>query len=205
MIIADVSSGEIAAAEDFVSLYTDPHDARRVGGHLVPMLSEAVKRWNAGDISPETVRLVAFASDIRDALQVLDADTAVAEAERAAERRAATVAAIQPSPDIADRMTGVDLHGLPLPEDAVPDGDFLATRVATPEGLMAFYIEHMRATGWTVDLDHSHPLSETDILVLSPQCYFSRPDFSGRYIAILTGPGIDDPRLTRLSISEHDD
>ena len=25
---------------------------------------------------------------------------------------------------------------------------------------MAFYIEHMRATGWTLDLDHSRPLTE---------------------------------------------
>ena len=89
------------------------------------------------------------------------AERAAAEAERAAERRAATVAAIQAAPDIADRMTGVGLHGLPLPDDAVPDGNFLVTRVATPEALMAFYIEHMRASGWTLDLDHSNPLTKT--------------------------------------------
>ena len=70
---------------------------------------------------------------------------------------------------------------------------------------MAFYIEHMRATGWTLDLNHSNPLTKARSIVLPPQCYFSRPDIPGRYIVILTGPGIDDPGLTRLSISEHDD
>jgi hypothetical protein len=40
-------------------------------------------------------------------------------------------------------------------------------------------------------------------LVLPPQCYFSRPDTSGRYISILTGPRTADAGLTRLSISEH--
>jgi hypothetical protein len=95
---------------------------------------------------------------------------------------------------------------LPLPDDAGGvDGDFLATRVATPEALMAFYIEHVRATGWTLDLDNSTPLTKTGSFVLPPQCYFSRPNISGRYIAILTGPGVDDPDLTRLLISEHDD
>jgi hypothetical protein len=43
-IIADVSSGELAAAEDFVSLYTDSRDAWRVWSYVQPMLNEAVKR-----------------------------------------------------------------------------------------------------------------------------------------------------------------
>lgn len=97
-IIADVGSGEIAAAEDFVALYTDPNDVRRIGSYLVPTLSEAVARWSAGDVSPVTARIVAFARDLNDALEVLDTETAAAQPERGAERRAATVAAIQPAP-----------------------------------------------------------------------------------------------------------
>jgi hypothetical protein len=142
-IIADIGSGDIAAGEDFVSLYTDRNDALWIGRFLTPLLTEALERYNAGDVSPETARLVAFARTLKGALAVSDAETAAATAERAAERRAATVVAIQPAPDIGDRMTGIGLHGVPLPDDAVPDGDFLATRVATPEALMAFYIEHM--------------------------------------------------------------
>ena len=102
-------------------------------------------------------------------------------------------------------MTGVGLHGLPLPDDVAPEGDFLVTRVATPEALMAFYIEHMRATGWTLDLDNSNPLTRTGRIEQPPQCYFTHPDLPGRYVAILTGPGREDPSVTLLSISEHDD
>lgn len=206
MIIADVRSGQIETAAEFVSLYTDPGDVIRVGRHLVTMLSDAVRRWKAGDHSPEATRLVEFYEIVRDALAVHAADTAVAEAERASERRAATmVEASQPAPDIAHRMTGVGLHGLPLPDDVAPEGDFLVTRVATPEALMAFYIEHMRATGWTLDLDNSNPRTRTGRIEQPPHCYFTHPDLPGRYVAILTGPGREDPSVTRLSISEHDD
>ncbi len=67
---------------------------------------------------------------------------------------------------------------------------------------MAFYVDYMRANGWTLDLDNSRPMTGSDY---PPQCYFSRPDKADHYIAILTGPGIDDPGLTRLSITEHHD
>ena len=204
MIVADVGSGKIEAAAVFVSLYTDPGDVMRIGGHLQPMLIEAVERWHAGDVSPATARLVGLARVVGDGLAIRDAETAAAKAERIAERRAATLAAIHPPPDIADRMTGVGLRGLPLPDDAVPDEDHLATRVATPDALMAFYIEHMRASGWTLDCDHSNPLTKTDPVV-QPLCYFTRPDIPGRYIWILTGAGVDDPGLTGLWISEDND
>lgn len=204
-IIADIASGDLVAGEDFVSLYVDHNDALWIGRFLVPLLMEATERAKAGDLSSETARLTRFAGTLNEALAVSDAETAAATAERAAERRAATVVAIQPAPDIGDRMTGVGPHGVPLPDDAVPDGDFLGTRVATPEALMAFYIEHMQANGWTLDLDNSNPVNTIRSIVLPPQCYFSRPDIRGRYIAILTGPGSDDPELIRLSISEHDD
>jgi hypothetical protein len=113
-IIADIGSGDIAAGEDFVSLYTDRNDALWIGRFLTRLLTEALERYNAGDVSPETARLVAFARTLKSARAVSDAESAAATAERAAERRAATVVAIQPAPDIGDRMTGVGLHGLPL-------------------------------------------------------------------------------------------
>lgn len=197
-IIADIGSGHIERAEDFIGLYGDPRDASRVWSFVLPVLTDAVKRHRTGDGSPAMTRLAAFARVYNDAVQHSDGEAAAAKAERAAERRAATVVAIQPAPDIADRMIGVGLHGIPLPDDAMTDGNFLVTRVATPEGLVAFYIEHLRATGWTLDLDHSAPLAS------SPQCYFSRPNLPGRYISVLTGPGSDVGR-TLLSISEHDD
>ena len=64
---------------------------------------------------------------MNDALEFLDAQAAVAKAERTAERRAATVVAIRPAPEVADRMTGAGPHGVPLPDDAAPDGHFLTT------------------------------------------------------------------------------
>ena len=79
MIIADVRSGQIETAAEFVSLYTDPGDVIRVGRHLTTMLSDAVRRWKAGDHSPETTRLVELYEIVRDALAVHAADTAVAE------------------------------------------------------------------------------------------------------------------------------
>jgi hypothetical protein len=123
-IIADIGCGDIAAGQDFVSLYADRNDELWIGRFLTPLLTEALKRYNAGDVSPEAARLVAFARTLKGALAVRDAETAAATAERAAERRAATVVAIQPAPDIGARMTGIGLHGLPLPDDAMPDGDF---------------------------------------------------------------------------------
>jgi hypothetical protein len=203
-IIADIASGDLRAGEEFISLYVEK-DALWIGRFLVPLLTEAIERAHRGDVSVETARLVGFAKWMREAVAVSDAETAAATEERAAERRAATLVAMQPAPDIGSRMTGTGLHGLPLPGNAVADGDFLLTRVASPEVLMAFYIEHMRSTGWTLDLDHSNPVTTFRSIVLPPQCYFSRPDLRGRYVAILTGPGIDDPSVTRLSISEHED
>jgi hypothetical protein len=75
-----------------------------------------------------------------------------------------------------------------LPDDAVLR-QLRCHRVAAPQALVEFYIEHMQATGCALDLGHSHPLVETGSLVLPPQrsAYFSRPDVPGRYIATRTG------------------
>lgn len=133
--IADVGSGEIERAADFFSIYSEPRDAHRVWSFMLPMLNEAVGRLRSGDDSSETARLAAFAMDSIEQFAIADAERAAAKAERVAERRAATLMAIQPPPDIAHRMTDVGLHGIPLPDDAVPDGSFLATSHASPAGL----------------------------------------------------------------------
>jgi hypothetical protein len=197
--IADVGSGEIERAAEFFSLYSEPRDAHRVWNFMFPMLNEAVGRLRSGDDSPETARLAAFAMDSIEQFEIADAERAAAKAERLARRRAETLMAIQSPPDIAHRMTGVGLHGIPLPDDAVPDGDFLATSHASPAALMSFYIEHMRAAGWTLDLDHSRPLAA------APNCFFTRPDLEGRYVSILTGPGAEVGGPTRLLITEDED
>lgn len=197
--IADVGSGEIERAAEFFTLYAEPRDARRVWSFMLPMLNEAVDRLRSGDDSPETARLAAFAMDWIEVFEIDDANRAAAKAERVAERRADTLRAIQPPPDIAHRMTGIGLHGIPLPDDVAPDGSFLATSLASPEALMSFYIEHMRAAGWTLDVDHSRPLAE------APNCFFTRPDLVSRYVSILTGPGAEGSGPTRLLITEDED
>lgn len=201
-IIADVASGQTEAADIFVTIYSEPSDGLRIGRHLVATLTEAFERWRDGDRSPETSRLVALMAHAESYRKAQEADEAIAKAERAAERRAATWAAIVPAPDIADKMTGVGPYGVPIPEDATPIGEFLATRVAQPEALMAFYVHDLRANGWTLDLDNSRPTSSTD---LPPQCYFSSPAMPGRYVAILIAPDEHDPLRTRISISDHED
>lgn len=199
-IIADVASGKPAAADEFVALYSGD-DALWVGRHLGRLLDEAIGRTTP----PERDRLVEFKRVIVENVRVHRAGAEVAKAERAAERRAATSAAEQEAPQIGERMTGVGPLGLPLPDDVVADGDFLVTRVASPDGLMAFYIEHLRADGWTLDLDHSNPVMTTGTSVLLPSCYFTRSDRVGRYVWILTAPGVDDPDVTRLRIVEDED
>jgi hypothetical protein len=197
--IADVGSGKVERAAEIFSLYSEPRDAHRVWSFMFPMLNEAVARLRSGDDSPETARLAAFAMESIEQFEIADAERAAAKAERVAERRAATVMAIQPPPDIAHRMTDVGLHGIPLPDDAVPDGSFLTTSHASPAALMSFYIEHMRAAGWALDLDHSRPLAA------APHCFFTRPDLEGRYVSILTGPGAEAGGRTRLLITEDQD
>jgi hypothetical protein len=204
-MLADVAVGDTTAADDFVSLYAEPRDAMRIMVHLLPRLSEALRRLREGDNSPETVRLAAFARDLNVAHGVAVIEAAAAKAERAAERRAATVVAVQPAPDIGARMTGIGVHGVPLPDDAEPKEEFVATRLAKPDGLMAWYIEHLKANGWTLDLDHSHPVTETGWVVLGPHCYFSRPDWPGRHLSVLIGLDGDDPHVTLMSITERDD
>jgi hypothetical protein len=198
-ITADIASGD-DTADVFAALYSDP-DGLWIGHHLGPLLHEALQRWNGGDRSLPTQRLVAVVGAYRTHQETADADAAVAAAERAAERRTATSVAIEPPPDLSHRMTGVGIHGIPLPDDITTDGEFGVTHVAAAEPLMAFYIHHLRATGWTLDLDHSNPGHRNGALELPPQCYFSRPDLPGRYVAILTAPGAGG---TRLLITEHE-
>jgi hypothetical protein len=203
-ILAHVASGGTDVPEE-VAGYSERRDLIWIGRHLSRILDDALRRWQEGDESPENARLVAYRENVKDGIDEQRAEDTIASMERAAERRAATVVAIGPAPDIAERMTGVGLHGVPLPDDATPDGEFLSTRVATPEGLMAYYIESLRATGWTLDLDHSRPLSTPGQFALPPTCFFSRPDLPGQYVEVLTGPSVDDPGRTRLLIREHDD
>lgn len=201
-ILADIRSGDLTTLDERVGLFVDGRDAHSIMTHVMPALLEAKRRFRAGDESPPTARLVAFALNLVDAQQVADAENAAARAERAAERRAATVAGIGPAPDLAPRMNGVGPHNVPLPDDASPSGDFLATRIASPDDLMAFYIAHLRGAGWAIDLDHSQPRGTPD---LPPNCYFTHPDLVGRYLSILTGPSDADPEVTLLLITEYDD
>jgi hypothetical protein len=197
-IADDIGRGDVARTEDVESRYPDLQDP--VWTHLLSMLSDAVRRMRGGDRSAAIGRLAAFGWNYDDERAIREAEAAAERAEQRALNRAAIALSIASPPDIADRMTGVGPRGIPLPDDAAPNGDFLSTRVATPEALMAFYIAHMRATGWTLDLDASRPTAA------APQCYFSRPDIRGRHVHILTGPGgVDDLGPARLLISEQDD
>ncbi|HEY4610127.1 MAG TPA: hypothetical protein VIH06_13010 [Ilumatobacteraceae bacterium] len=197
-IAYDIGRGDVVSRQDVELRYPDLPD--RVWTHLLSMLSDAVRRMRSGDRSAAIGRLAAFGWNYDDERATREAEAAADKAEQRALHRAAIALSIESPPDIADRMTGVGPHGIPLPDDAAPNGDSLATRVATPEALMAFYIAHMRATGWTLDLDASRPRAA------APQCYFSRPDIPGRYVHIWTGPGgVDELGPARLLISEQDD
>ena len=103
-----------------------------------------------------------------------DADDAAAHYEDATERRAATWAAIGPPPEIASRMSGVGPHGVPLPDDATTVDDWISARVAQPDALTAYYVDRLRADGWTLDLDYSRPTAHGGY---PPQCYFSSRPF----------------------------
>jgi hypothetical protein len=206
---ADAFLWVIATSADAngVEMWIEFYDANRsdmllIGKHLDSGLYAACKRYEAGDRSETTMRLVQYAMIVREQIKVHEAEEAAAKYRRENERRAATSNQVAPAPDIADRMTGVGLHGIALPDDATPDGTMLATRVAAPEPLMAFYIEHMRAHGWTLDLDYSRPKWSND---LPPHCFFSRPELPGRYVGILAGTRDDDSDTTRLSITEDED
>jgi hypothetical protein len=201
-IIADVGCGGTEAADVFVGVYEDRNDQLWIGRHLDPMLLDTYERWKAGDRSASTVRLVGLMRIMAVYNREREADDAAAHYENATERRAATWAAVGPPPEIASRMTGVGPHGVPLPDDATTVDDWITTRVGRPDALMAFYVDRLRADGWTLDLDNSRPTARGDY---PPQCYFSSPTIPGRYLAVLIGPGIHDPQLTRISITEHKD
>lgn len=202
-MVAAIGSGDDAAVADLESRYPDPRDAIDVRLYLWPMLTDAVRRVARGDDTPATARLAAYAWDRNDERVARDAEAAAAKSQRIAERQETTLRSVGPVPYLVHRMTGVGPRGIPLPDDVTPDpddDDFVLTRVADPQALMAFYIAHMRAKGWTLDLDDSRPIAD------APQCYFARPDFAGRCVHILTGrTDDDDDGPTRLLISEVDD
>ena len=67
----ELSAAISTAVVHVVSLYTGRNNTLWIGRFLTPLLTEALERYNTGDVSPETARLVAFGEAFDDCDEVV--------------------------------------------------------------------------------------------------------------------------------------
>jgi hypothetical protein len=191
---------------DPISVYSalGPNDQIGVGRHLIPILTEALAAFNAGDRSANVLRLVGLCTQ-------MEAQRELTERERAERKHAelwARALAFTGNKQLASRMT-IDsgfMH-IPVPADAEhPKDDLWVVGDVSAEDLVGFYVRFMAAAGWVLDLRDSTPEPTSAYGAVCTALCFGLPD-PVRWVTIRVW---DDPQVAthpaiQLQVADDDD